>query len=347
MSVWIDRKYLGFVSSRLDKFKQKNQDLYNFRCIFCGDSQKNRTKARGYIYRKSNDYFYICHNCGKSTTFSKFLEEVDTSVHRQYVMERYTNGETKNHNYKKPDFEDLKGNAFSIFAETKNKHISEIKLESIAKLPIDHYAVEYIKMRLIPEKHWGEIFFAPKFKDFLDSEFPNHGKEEDEVPNDDRIILLYANEKGEITNVAGRALSNTKIRYATIKILDEKKIFGLHKLQKQNKVYVFEGQFDSLFIDNSIATGDSNLVSVPAIYPELNCVLVYDCEPRNREIVKLIEKSIDMGYNICLFPDNSKGKDVNEMIINGLSPEGIKEIIDQNTVSGLTAKLKFIDWKKC
>jgi hypothetical protein len=133
----------------------------------------------------------------------------------------------------------------------------------------------------------------------------------------------------------------------TIKVTDEKKLFGLHRLRKQERIYVLEGQFDSYFVQNSVASGDSNLGGVAAIFPELEITLVYDNEPRNKDIVKQIEKSIDKGYNVCLFPDSVKGKDVNEMIQNGLTSDEIKTIIDSNTFSGLTAKLKFTHWKRC
>lgn len=349
MSAAIDRKFLGYVSHKLQLFKQKNTDLYNFRCPFCNDSQKNKAKARGYVYRKANDYFYRCHNCSKSTTFSKFLQEVDSQTHRAYVLERYSNGENKNHNYEKPTFDDLKGNAFARFAATEKEVLSktwkQLSLESIDKLPAGHYARDYIEKRQIPEKFWGEIFFAPHFKDFLDSEFPDHGKED--VPNDDRIVLCYTNEKGEVTNVAGRALSDTKIRYVTVKIKDERKMFGLHRVRKQEKVYVLEGQFDSFFIPNSVASGDSNLGGVAEYLTDVNTVLVYDNEPRNKDIVKQIAKSIDNGYTVCLFPETVNGKDVNEMIQNGFTSEEITSIIDANTFSGLTAKLKFTNWKRC
>lgn len=351
MSAAIDRKFLGFVSHKLQLFKQKKTDLYNFRCPFCGDSQNKKSKARGYIYRKANDYFYRCHNCSKSTTFSKFLQEVDSQTHRAYVLERYSQGETKNHNYEKPTFDDLKGNAFARFAETATEEpesfttLEEIDLESVNELPAGHYARDYIEKRQIPEKFWNEIFFAPKFKDFLDTQFPDHGKED--VPNDDRIVLCYTNEKGEVTNVAGRALSESKIRYVTVKIKDEKKMFGLHRLRKQDKVYVLEGQFDSFFIPNSIASGDSNLGGVAEFLTDVDTVLVYDNEPRNADIVKQISRSIDKGYTVCLFPESTKGKDVNEMIQNGFTSENIQSIIDANTFSGLTAKLKFMSWKRC
>jgi len=348
MSVYIDRKYLGFVSSKLEQFKQKKTDLYNFRCPYCGDSKKNKLKARAYVYRKSNNMFYICHNCGKSTTFGKFLQETDGSVYKQYALERYSSGETGNHNYKKPTFDELKGNAFARFASSpqpKNKTWADFSSYSIVNLPEDHYAAAYIKKRLIPERYWNEILFVPKFKDFLDSEFPNHGK--DEVPNDDRIVLFYTNEKGEITNVAGRALSDTKIRYITVKLTDEKKLFGLHRLQKQNTVYVLEGQFDSYFVENSIASGDSNLGGVAAVLPELDTVLIYDIQPRNKDLVKQIEKSINKGYKICLLPDTLPGKDINEIILNGVKVEDLMNLVTKYTYQGLTAKLEFTRWKKC
>jgi transcription elongation factor Elf1 len=359
MSVYIDRKYLLLISSRLQQFKQKKEDLFNFRCLYCGDSKKNKLKARGYVYRKSNDYFYTCHNCNKSTTFAKFLQEVDSGTYKQYALERYAVGETGHHNYKKPDFQQLKGNAYARFQSTLNESSGDsTSVESLERssrafthycienLLADHPARDYIQKRQIPKKHWKEIYFTEKFKDFLDLEFPQHGK--DEVPNDERIVLFYTNEKSQVTNVAGRALSSkSKIRYVTVKISDEKKVFGLHRLRKQERVYVVEGQFDSLFLENSIASGDSNLGGVAAVLSELDVVLVYDNEPRNKDIVKQIEKSIDKGYKVCLFPEAVNGKDINEMILNGLTSEQIKIIINANTFSGLEAKLKFMNWKRC
>ena len=108
MSVFIDRSFLLQVSPKLQRFARKKDDLYNFRCPFCGDSQKNKLKARGYIHRKQNDYFYMCHNCGVSTTFYNFLKQVDPNLLQEYQLERYKNGETGNNNYPKPEFEEFK-----------------------------------------------------------------------------------------------------------------------------------------------------------------------------------------------------------------------------------------------
>ena len=108
MSIYIDKSFLLRVSPKLQKFTQKNKDLFNFRCPICGDSSKNKIKARGYIYAKKNDYLYMCHNCGVSMSFYNFLDKVDPNLTKEYALERYKNGEIKTNNYEKPDFEEYK-----------------------------------------------------------------------------------------------------------------------------------------------------------------------------------------------------------------------------------------------
>jgi len=343
MSVYIDRKYLLLVSSLLQRFSQKKEDLFNFRCPICGDSQKNKLKARGYVYRKNNDYFYTCHNCLASTTFSKFLKNVDPETHRRYTLERYTSGDNAHSNYKKHEFS-LSGPKPSEILNNKKLRLKDIKIDSIDKLPSNHPAVEYIRGRKIPQEYWSEIFYHTEYKNFIDSAFPEHST--DDIPNDSRIVLFYTNEKSEITNVTGRAINPTKVRYCTVKVSDEKKLFGLHRLQKENTIYVLEGQFDSFFIPNSVASGDSNLGGAAAALSESDVVLIYDNEPRNKEIVKQIGRSIENNFKVVLFPDILPYKDINEMVLGGMSSEEILKIIDDNTSQGLTAKLKFVDWKK-
>ena len=342
MSVYIDRKYLGSVSHKLERFSQKNTDLYNFRCPFCGDSQKNKLKSRGYVYCKGNDYFFRCHNCSMSTSFGNFLKQIDQSVYKEYILERYSAGDNAHSNYQKPTFDALKGNAFGAFAKF-TQSIPKIKLENINQLEKDHYAREYISDRSIPISRWNDIYYADNFKEFLDSEFPTHNVAN--LPEDDRIVLLYKDELGNITDIAGRALGDNKLRYITVKVQEGKKVYGLERVNRENTAYIVEGQFDSMFIDNCLASGDSNLIGL-ADYLDIKCVLIYDAEPRNKEIVKQIATAIDLGYTICLLPTDMNGKDINEMVINGLDPSSVMAMIHQNTVHGLEAKMKFINWKK-
>ena len=90
----IDSKYIGLVSIKLQKFAKKKDGLYNFRCPYCGDSERHKNKARGYLYRLKNDHNFKCHNCGVSRTFTNFLKDTDPSLHDQYVFERYKAGAT-------------------------------------------------------------------------------------------------------------------------------------------------------------------------------------------------------------------------------------------------------------
>lgn len=339
MSVFIDRKYLGQLSFRLELFKQKKQDLYNFRCPFCGDSQKQKQKSRGYLYRKGNDYFYRCHNCSMGTTFSNFLKALDPQAHKQYVLECYMNGNHKNAPVEQPNFDELRGNAASAF---KKKIVG---IPRIADLPEDHYARVYISSRKIPLSAWNSIYYAEHFKEFMDKEFPDHGKEE--IPDDDRIVLLYRNRDGDVTNVAGRALGNTKIRYITVKVLDEQKVFGLDRVDTSQPVYITEGQFDSLFLDNAIAAGDSNLVGLALVVHDILGVkptLIFDNEPRNKDIVKQIGRAVDAGHELVIWPSDIEQKDINDMVIAGVDA---KSVIANNIYKGLSAKLKFMSWKRC
>ena len=236
MSVYIDRKFLLQVSPKLLRFTQKKTDLYNFRCPFCGDSQKNKLKARGFIYRKKNDYFYSCHNCHVGHTFYNFLKFIDANLVREYSLERYKDGETGNHNYTKPTFDIPK----PVFKQ-------KIELESIESLPDNHFAKQYVANRQIPKERWTELYFAPDFKLFVES----FGIEKDLKTDDPRLIIPFYSAKKDLIGFQGRALSESKIRYITIKLdEDAQKIFGLDRL-KSGTTYVVEGPIDSMFIDNS------------------------------------------------------------------------------------------------
>jgi transcription elongation factor Elf1 len=104
MSLIIDQKYVGMISHRLRNFKRKQDYVWNFSCPLCGDSKKNVLKARGYVYKKGNNLFYSCKNCGIGTSIGKLLEQVDGSLYKEYILERYKAGESGSSNYTKPTF---------------------------------------------------------------------------------------------------------------------------------------------------------------------------------------------------------------------------------------------------
>ena len=338
MSVFIDRSFLFRLSPKLERFTQKKDDLYNFRCPLCGDSQKQKTKSRGYVYRKKNDYFYMCHNCGASTTFYNFLSQVDPSLLKEYTLERYKNNETGNHNYKKTALDELKS------APPKFK--PSLSIPSIKSLPDSHYAKEYVVSRKIPEEFYPDLYYAEDFKSFVES---LKIEKEGLIDNDPRLVIPFYDEDKNLTSFQGRALSNSKMRYITVKVdRDNHKLFGMDRVNKSEMISVLEGPIDSMFIHNAVATADSNLQAASKVLDKSNIRLVFDNEPRNKDIVRQIEKAVDEHYNVVIWPEIVDGyKDVNDMIKDGVfSPDEIQDIIDKHTFVNLRAKMEFINWKK-
>ena len=116
--------------------------------------------------------------------------------------------------------------------------------------------------------------------------------------------------------------------------------------RSKQKVYIVEGPIDSLFLDNCVAMAGSD-VQLEHVADKDKLVVVYDNEPRNAEIVKKINKAIEKGFMVCIWPDNLEQKDINDMVTSGAySAAVIQHIIDQNTFQGLAAKLRLQQWNK-
>jgi hypothetical protein len=308
----------------------------------CGDSSKNKLKARGYIYRAKQDLFCKCHNCGYSTNIGNLIKYVDVRLYDEYVLERYKSGATRYNTHK---------DITTIIPEPDKPELLEDDilepLSRIDTLDISHPAVKYVLKRKIPRDKWHLLYFAPKFKAFVNSVTPKF--QEPIVDEHPRMIIPYFTTAGKCFAFQGRAYGSEDPKYFTIKVDEtEEKIYGLDTIDYGRRIYVVEGPIDSLFLDNAIAVSGSSF-DTPTIRQLLsNATIVMDNEPRNKEIVKQLEKYIELGYSVCMYPDSVREKDINDMVLHGgMSPEEIKELINTNTYTGMEAKLKFINWRKC
>ena len=318
----VDSKFIGLVSSRLQKFKKIKTDLYNFRCPICGDSQKNKSKTRGYLYSVKADVNFRCHNCGASMTLSNFLKTIDPVIHKQYVFERFKDG----HTGRGTVVEDPKFNFETpIFKKT-------IDLPRASEIPI---AKKYLEKRKLDAT---KFYFAEKFQQWVNS----HKQTFDTIHRDEsRIIIpLYYNK--DLVGVQGRSLGPNSVKYITTIFYDEApKIYGLDDIRTRDSVYITEGPFDSTFLRNSIALcgadGDVGKWGVS------NPVWVYDNEPRSKEITSRISKTIDRGDKVVIWPNNIYEKDINDMVLAG---HDVQSIVESNIYDGLEANLKFTTWKR-
>lgn len=343
MALHIDSKYVRLISSRLRNFKQKNNNVFNFSCPFCGDSQKNKYKARGYVYAKGNDLFYKCYNCGIGTNVHNLIKQVDSSLHSEYVLERYKKGESNTFVRKTETTIVIRSPRFGKVEKQKTFEHAEW----VSELASGHFCLNYVENRMIPKEYYDQLLFTSNYKEFCDALIPNHGKN---LAEDARLVIPFYDEDEQLIAVSGRALetSDYKLRYVTLRTnqSDSKLIYGLNRIQSNKTVYIVEGQFDSLFLNNAVASCDSNLEQTAKNIHAKKKILVFDNEKRNKEIVKLMEKAIKSDYDVVIWPDNVEGKDINEMILNGFSNNEIQEIIDNNTFRGLEAIAKFTFWKK-
>ena len=319
----VDSKYIGLVSSRLQKFKRVKADLYNFRCPICGDSKKHKNKARGYVYAYKADMNFKCHNCGASTTFSNFLKTLDPTLHKQYVLEKFKERNTgKGSIIEEPKF-DFKKPVFR-----KKLDLPRASEVTIAK--------EYLeKRKLDPSK----FFFTNKFKEWTNT----HKKTFDNITRDEsRIVIPLYDVKNNLIGFQGRSLVPNSVKYITVMINEEApKIYGLDKVKTEKPIYILEGPFDSTLVENSVAMCGSDLDV--RTFGWCDYIWVFDNEPRNREIVERISKTINRGDQVVIWPSNIEEKDVNDMTLSG---HDVKSVLESNTYSGLKAKIKFNNWKK-
>ena len=318
----VDSKFIGIISSRLEKFKRVKSNLFNFRCPICGDSKKNKSKTRGYIYGVKQNTNFKCHNCGASMSFNNFLKQVDPVVQKQYMLEKFKDGFTgRNFVIEEPEFK---------FEAPKFKR--RLKLPKASENPTSEGYL--IARKLDP----SQFYYAENFKKFTNTLKPTF---ESERPDEERIVIPLYYQKNLI-GFQGRSIGPSKVKYITVMLDDDApKIYGLDNIRTDAPVYVTEGPFDSTFIRNSIAMcgADADV----GRWGISNPVYVYDNEPRNREITNRISKTIDAGHSVVIWPESIDDKDINDMVMSGLD---VQSVIESNTYSGLEAKLKFTTWKK-
>jgi transcription elongation factor Elf1 len=319
---FVDVKYINLISSRFQKFKKVKNNLYNFRCPICGDSQRNKNKARGYLYQVKNNTNFKCHNCGINISFNNFLKQIDSVIYKQYTFDKFKEGHT--------------GKNFTVEEPVFHFEAPQFKPKlNLPKAKENQKARGYLENRKInPDK----FYYTDKFKSWTNS----LKKVFDDTTKDEPRIIIPLFYQNTLVGFQGRALDPSKIKYITVMLRDDApKIYGLDEVQKNKTVYVTEGPFDSTFICNAIAMcGADGDVSKWGIDDP---VWIYDNEPRNSEILSRISRAIEMGQKVVIWPSSIKEKDINDMVLSGLN---VQNVIESNVYSGLEAKLKFTTWKK-
>lgn len=330
----IDYKYVMLLQNQLLRYKIKQTHPFkaNCRCPICLDSQKSKTKARGWILEKDSDTtMFYCFNCSTGMSLRNLIKNLNATLYHDYCIERgmskfQQQDDVVEYDFKIPKFK-KKGSIFS-------------GIKKISQLPDHHSARKYILSRKIPFKQHHRMYYVPKFVEWTNSLIPNKLSN---MKEHSRIVLPLLDHDKQCFGYSGRSVSSSQLRYITIMLDEEKdKVFGLEQVDFQSKYYIVEGPIDSLFIPNSIAMVGASIYSQ---YINENGVVIFDNEPRNLQTVKKIKNTIDSGAAVCIWPE-TPGKDINEMVLSGWSIDHIMQVVDDHTYRGLRAEIEFANWKK-
>lgn len=339
----VDSQYITRVSTYLNGFNSKGS-VYNFRCPICGDSKKDKTKARGYLYSKEDSWFYRCFNCDAGMTFSSFLFNVSPELHREYRAEHFKKGKERNKLFdalhKRQEQQEIENKKIE-----KSIDISLLRelMIPILKLPESHISRQYVSDRLIPEHRHRELYFTD---DINELKMVFDGYDDVTFKKEPRLILPVINRENKIVGLITRSLAkNPKLRYVNLKVSDETPLlFNLHAIDENKPIIVVEGAIDSLFLDNCVSASNLHLKGLTRYFKKDNLTLVFDNEPRHKQVIKALQNAIDEGFNVVIWPKNIIQKDVNEMVMSGISD--VQTIINTNTFKGMQAILEFQEWRK-
>lgn len=334
--LFLDTTYMHKISYKLQRFHKTAKDKYAFRCPICGDSDKDKSKTRGNFQIHKGQLFSGCYNGCAPLPFPAFLKRIAPEDYDEYLIESFGTR-------KKPVINTVTKSKPSFKAKITSDAFFDT-LRKISDLPESHPARLYVENRGL--KQLDKLYYTPKFKHFCNVVKPNSF--EDEKYDTPRLIIPFIDKNGKPFCFQGRSFDkNSKVKYVTIKLdEDMPKIYGLDNLRDDLPKLLLEGPLNSMFLINAVGAAGSNLDS----YAEMlgDPIEVFDNDSRNKNIVNLVEKSIQKGRKVVLWDNRFKtGEDINDIANNyNLTPEEITKYLIEHSYQGLEAELHFAKWKK-
>jgi transcription elongation factor Elf1 len=340
MSLLLDQQYAGMLAPYVRNFHKKGHNKWNFSCPFCGDSKVIKTRARGFLLPAGDHLTYYCHNCNISKqSLQTVLKHVDSNLYRQYLVDKF-----KEQGKGPPEKSPL-----STFKRPDYIRRIDRNLTKVSALSSDHPVREYLYERQIPTSVHHRLYWTPTFKSWSNSIEP--GTFGDTTYDEGRLVIPLVDDRQNVLGYQGRALVDRKggLKYVTILLNeDNPKIYGLDEYDRNKLGHAFEGPIDAMFVENSVAAAGGRIDSVlkQVGISRDRTIIVYDNEPRSIFTIKKMEKAVNEGWTLCIWPEEVKEKDVNAMVLGGRTPSEVTKLIDNNRYSGLLAKAKIAQWRK-
>lgn len=204
-----------------------------FRCPICGDSDKVKTKKRGFLITNMDGNGAIgCHNCGYKNSFGKFLKSEKKELYNQWIQDVFigislnSKTETENATYVDAPLEEEIVD-YSLFKPLAVKTQSRTYQS----------AMEFVCSRRIPKKYARHFLYC----------------EEGRYAN--RIIIPHYNKDMTYKHFEARDLRpKPGVKYLYPENWKPNN-YNLPNLDLGRDYFAFEGVIDSQFVDNSGACG--------------------------------------------------------------------------------------------
>jgi len=336
---YVDKTYIRLVSSYLDRFKETSSEVYNFRCPYCGDSDKSRTLARAYLFESDDTYLFKCHNCGHPTNLQQFIKDQSFSLYTEYRKDKLlSRGKPKPEPTVKIDTSTIKTNNGAVFSV--GSHVGNKIIKSLDNADIIGTTRDYLYNRDIPRAKVPSLYHVANIN-YVTQQIPKY--KDKKFMDVSAIAIPFIDADGIVTHIQFRMFEGT-MRYMTLECeTGAIKIFGLDTVDKNKMVYVFEGPFDSMFC-NGIALANGSLHTfIPYLNKHFkNYTLVYDKDlVSNKDILASLKKSIVNGCNVLLYDTviiDSDAKDLNDMVSDGLITDTDSYLLN-NTYKGFKATM--------
>jgi hypothetical protein len=351
MSLHLDKMFARRMSHLLDGYEERDSK-WIFRCPYCGDSKTNKRKRRGALTQKDTGLGFKCQNCQVGKGFSHFLKDQDPRLYAEFSMETVR----ERSGFRPAPVEEIKVDTASstdLMSSLLAGSPTEVKsqaaasafapLDRISSLRRDHPAAQYLVKRGFGPgtTAWEDLYFADDFPEWRNS----HAEDKEPLKgHDGRIVIPLLTERGDEIGAQGRSLSSSGLRYITVAWSKEVPRYGSHRIDKCEDVWLTEGPFDAMALENGLATLHADLsgkAEALGLHPR-QTVLLFDNEPGNREVASMVRKAVESGWRVAFWRDRQidVGKDAAKAIMElGLSQSELFRI-----ASGPLARVELGRW---